>query len=315
MAYWIFKIAEQELYPDVPGENYVYDNTHSVRVTDGDVFLYLDKSRGYAFSATGIVRRLSQRKPTAQEAQRTQKVRTVFTAHLSDMIWFKEPLSISPTTKAGKRNRARLGIVDVNLLGWSQSMPSLSESMYQTVLDLAEADKLVPLAAENDDEDFFVSDSWGKTKIRKAMTRFSGIVMRRSDSTCVVCGSRQFGVVDAAHLSPYASDQQNRANPANGVCLCTFCHRALDRRIIAIHPNGNLLVCPSVADPIAKEHFTRLHPKTRKVWLSGVNPKFLELTVQWFQENVPNNSMQQTGGDSEGGSSEAHRPLAADAER
>jgi len=99
--------------------------------------------------------------------------------------------------------------------------------------------------------------------------------MQRSYSTCVVCGTRQPGVLDAAHLSPYASDKKNRANPANGICLCAFCHRALDRRIIAIQPNGELLVSPSVDDPVAREHFERLDPKKRRSWLSGVSPKFL----------------------------------------
>jgi hypothetical protein len=286
MAYWIFKTAKQDLYSDLAGEKYVYDNRHSVRVENGDVFLYLDKRSDYAFSGTGIVKRLSQREPSSQESQKTQKVRTIFTAHLSDVIWFKVPISISPNTKAGRRNRAMLGIVDVNLLGWSQSVPSLSESMYDSVLDLAEVDKLIPLATKDDAGDFSVPDSWGKTKKRRVMTRFSDAVMRRSDSACIVCGTRQFGVVDAAHLSPYASDQQNRANPANGVCLCTFCHRALDRRIIAIYPSGDLLVCPSVTDPIAKQHFTRLDAETRKVWLTGVNPEFLELSVQWFKESA-----------------------------
>ena len=46
MAYWIFKVAQQELYPDGPGEEYVFDNTHSIRVLARDEFLYLDKKEG-----------------------------------------------------------------------------------------------------------------------------------------------------------------------------------------------------------------------------------------------------------------------------
>jgi hypothetical protein len=290
MAYWIFKVADQEHYPDVLGEKYVYDNTHSVRVKSGDVFLYLDKSKGYAFSATGMVRSVSKRQPTPLEAQRTPVVRTVFSAHFADVIWFRHPFSISSTTKAGRSNRARLGIIDVNLLGWSQSMPSLSESMYRAILDLVNADNLIVLAAV-DGENFYVPDSWGETKRRKVMTRFAEAVMARSSSTCVVCGTSQPGVVDAAHRSPYASDPQNRANPANGVCLCTFCHRALDRRNIAIQPTGELLVCESIADAVAKNHFERLHSDTRKPWLSGVSQEFLNLTVQWFKEHSSNNQV------------------------
>lgn len=37
MGYWIFKVSSQDMYPDTPGVKYVYDNTHSVRVQQGDV--------------------------------------------------------------------------------------------------------------------------------------------------------------------------------------------------------------------------------------------------------------------------------------
>ena len=36
MTYWIFKLSNQESYPDDFGRTYVYDNRHSVRVTAND---------------------------------------------------------------------------------------------------------------------------------------------------------------------------------------------------------------------------------------------------------------------------------------
>ena len=36
MTFWIFKQSAQEQYPDEPGQRYVYDNRHSVRVNAGD---------------------------------------------------------------------------------------------------------------------------------------------------------------------------------------------------------------------------------------------------------------------------------------
>jgi len=75
MSFWIFKVAEQELYPDEMGVKYVFDNTHSVRVRAGDEFLYLDKKAGYSFTGSGVVARLVTRRPTENEKQRTRKVR------------------------------------------------------------------------------------------------------------------------------------------------------------------------------------------------------------------------------------------------
>jgi len=285
MAFHIFKLAEQELYPDILGEKYVYDNTHSVRVAPGDIFLYLDKRKKYSFTATGTVNRIARRSPTGKESERTSKVKSVFTAHLQDVIWFTEPLSISPTTVQGKKNRARLGILDVNLLGWSQSMPSLNESMYQSILDLAETEMVIP--SQPSVSDFYIPDNWGKTKIRRALKQFSDPVMERSYSTCIVCGSSLKGIVEAAHLSPYATDLKNRANPANGICLCKYCHRALDLRLIAIKPDGTLLVSPAVDDQVARHHFSQVGSEERLQWLKGVSSVFLQLTVQLYEDNMP----------------------------
>jgi hypothetical protein len=283
MAYWIFKLADQKLYPDVHGSKYVYDNTHSVRVRAGDVFLYLDKSTGYSFTATGVISRITQRDPTASEAARNAKVRAVFTAHLSDVVEFSGPLSISPATKLGRVNRAKLGILDANLLGWSQSMPLLSESWYQAIMDFAQEKRIIPSAPEIKGN-YSVPDKWAMTKIRQAAARFSNDVCDRHGGICVVCGTKVPGMVDAAHISPYAADEENRANAANGICLCTFCHRAMDRRLIAIAPNGELLIAPEINDNIAMAHFKAIDANTRRMWLSGVEAKFLELTVKWFNE-------------------------------
>jgi predicted restriction endonuclease len=76
------------------------------------------------------------------------------------------------------------------------------------------------------------------------MKKFVSTVMNRSKGVCIVCGTGIEGIVEAAHLSPYATDVKDRANPANGVCLCKFCHRALDPRLIAITLQGDLLVAP-----------------------------------------------------------------------
>ena len=113
---------------------------------------------------------------------------------------------------------------------------------------------------------------------------FVNDVFDRHGSVCVVCGTNVPGMVDAAHISPYAADEKNRANPANGICVCTYCHRALDRRLIAIAPSGDLLVASHITDTIALAHFTAVDAYTRRKWLRGVDEKFLELTVKWFRE-------------------------------
>jgi hypothetical protein len=91
-------------------------------------------------------------------------------------------------------------------------------------------------------------------------------------------------LTEAAHLSAYSTDKENRANPENGICLCVFCHKALDRRLIAIFPNGDILISNMISDKIAKQHFSHLNATQRKPWLNGIDDTFLELTVERFCE-------------------------------
>jgi len=279
MSFWIFKVAEQELYPDKPGEEYVFDNTHSVRVRADDEFLYLDKNRGYAFTACGVVSRVSKREPTDREKQRAPKVRVVYTAHLTELLWFESPLTVSLTTKAGRRNRAELGIIDLNLLGWSQSIPRLGESMFSAILALTEpktrSDNQAPST------DFSVEDTWAKTKVRRALAGLKRTVFDRDGRKCLVCGLRQLEMLEVAHLSPYSVDKQNRANPANAICLCAFCHKALDRRLIGLRVDGSLAISSKVVDPLALAHFSAVAAEERRVALRDVGPAFLAKTIEW----------------------------------
>jgi HNH endonuclease/EVE domain len=283
MAFWLFKSARQSLYPDVHGHEYVYDNTHSIRMQSGDIFVYLNTDRDYAFTGTGRVSQITKREPTESEKQRTVKVRTVFVAHIDEFMSFRRPLSISPAKKTGRANRAKPGIRNANLLGWSQSMPKISESWYTAILDLAEESRVIPGPARSA-EGYSVPDRWGLVRVRQAGARFKEQILERHGNTCAVCGTAIAMLLDAAHISPYSADVENRANPANGLCLCAYCHRALDRRLIAINPNGELLVAPGIADPIALAHFSAMNSEIRRRHLEGVGEEFLQLTITWFND-------------------------------
>ena len=281
MAYWIFKLSDQSIYPDRK-RKYVYHNTHSVRVREGDDFVFLDKRKEYAFTAAGSIRKVETTDPSDEDRHHNPKVKDVYTAHLTDIIEFSTPLSISPKTQNGSANRARLGIDDVNLLGWSPAIAVIGEEMFDAILGLADGNDLIP---EETKEDFSIPDHWGKTKKRPYMKAFSEKVKQRSNHQCVICGSRLRELMEAAHLSPYATDRKNRANPANGVCLCRFCHRAMDSQFLAIEADGHLLIVPEIMkDPVAKFHFNNIDTEQRQKWLRGVDPQFLNKSVELYKE-------------------------------
>src|SRR4051812_24147968 len=122
MAYWVFKITDQNQYPDRVGKEYIFNNTHSVRVEAGDSFIYLEK-RGHGrlrFVGSGEVAEMADRQATREE-QSSDKVTRMFHASLRNFKPFATHVEIS-ATKVGRKNRERIGLSNLNEDGLSRSV-------------------------------------------------------------------------------------------------------------------------------------------------------------------------------------------------
>lgn len=280
MNFWIFKVSDSGPYPDVPGELYVYDNTHSVRVRHGDEFLYLEKgSARYAFTGAGRVAKLTPRRPKSHE-RHSRRVEQVFTAHLQDVVWFSRPLDISSQTLSGRRNRLLLGLpADVNSIGWSISMPRVPRDLYIRLLDEAlksERATSAEAATGEKGNGWRIDDRWSLARVRRRLSLFRRAVLERHLYTCLMCGTRLRAALEVAHIRRYAADPDNRGNPANGICLCKFCHSAFDAGEVVLLPNGSVhTIGEAQDDEVAQFHFSSVSPSTRRRRLAGVDPRFL----------------------------------------
>ena len=272
---WIFKVGNQTRYPDRIGSRHVYDNTHSTRVAVGDSFVYLDKRGGaYQFIGHGRVAGLPTRPPTAAET-RNARVRTMYEAKLADYIHYATPVDIRPHTVEGRRNRARLRIANVNALGWSFSIARLAGRLFDDIVDLAYSGEHARVD-EPPAGDHAIPDAWSRVRRRHRLEQFRRAVLRRQNHTCAICGTRVAKLLDAAHVSDYSTDTANRANPANGIALCVYCHRAFDRALVTLHPNGRLEAASALLDdPVAALHFEALSPDERRRLLDGVDLELL----------------------------------------
>lgn len=275
MSYWIFKQSDTPIYPEEPGQTYVYDNMHSVQVAEGDLVVYLDKgSGGYAFTGHGVVRKLRERKPTETESQ-ARAISRVYIATIDDYIKYSSPLDIRATSKQGRDNRLTLGISDVNQLGWSRSVASLNQEMYEQIITLAYGQNSIEVTPPSPAE-YKIPDAWSYAKRRHGLERFKGTVLHRQGYRCAICGTTVSEVLEVAHLSSYASDVPNRANPANGVGLCAYCHRAFDKDVFRFSLEGAVRVTKEIEDDrIAELHLSNLSDEERRNMLKGIDEQFL----------------------------------------
>jgi putative restriction endonuclease len=62
-------------------------------------------------------------------------------------------------------------------------------------------------------------------------------------------------MLNASHIIPWAIDKKHRADPHNGMCLCTLHDRAFDRGLIAVTENFKV----EVSREIKTSHPSKLH--------------------------------------------------------
>jgi hypothetical protein len=202
------------------------------------------------------------------------------------MVWFQEPLDISQS-KAGQRNRLMIGLpADINTIGWSISIPNLPPELFVTLLDASLAGQ--PSRRDTPDSaEWRIEDSYSLVKTRARLGQFRSTVLERHTFTCVICGTRLRLVLDAAHIRSYASDVDNRANPANGICLCRFCHAVFDASEIMLRSNGTMEVLVDLTDKVTRAHFEGVESGVRQKWLDGVNKAFLDERASAAREAKP----------------------------
>ena len=275
MSYWIFKLSKQEQYPDDLGKTYVYDNRHSIRVSAGDYFVYLDKRGGsYGFSGHGVVTNVLA-SSTSTSNPHHARIDRVYTAVLGDFVKYFSPLDIGSASAGGRKNRSALGISDVNKLGWSRSIAQVNPTMYEQIIELAYRRHCIAVTLA-DSPDYEIPDAWSYVKRRDRLEGFREAVLRRQENTCAICGTTIEEVLDVAHISGYATDVKNRANPANGIALCAFCHRAFDRGIFRLEKDGIVSVAHGIQpDSILRAHLANMSATARLRLLSGIDTDLL----------------------------------------
>ena len=275
MNYWIFKISDQDQFPDRDFEMYVFDRRHSISVRSGDAFVYLDKRKNrFGFIGHGQVSEVLSG-AEIQLRLANYDIATDFVALLDDCVRYSHLLDVKGSTKQGKTHRAILGVTDASRNGWSRSIARLSQTTYERIVDLAYQQLCVDVDPLVGDE-HAIPDDWSYSRRRHNLAGFRRTVLDRQNHMCAICGTSLEGVLDVAHIIGYAIDIANRANPANGIVLCAFCHRAFDKGVFQIQEDGNVATPPNIElDNIAIAHLKNLTAQERLELLDGVDKALL----------------------------------------
>ncbi|MDD3125749.1 MAG: HNH endonuclease [Candidatus Kapabacteria bacterium] len=87
---------------------------------------------------------------------------------------------------------------------------------------------------------------------------FRNAVLSSYNYACCISGIAQTELLEACHIVDWAENIDNRLNPANGLCLNPFFHKAYDRNLLAITPDYIVQISDKLIDSTTQE-FTKAY--------------------------------------------------------
>ena len=79
-------------------------------------------------------------------------------------------------------------------------------------------------------------------KARVNQSFFRSSILAAYNSTCCITGLKNPALLIASHIAPWASDEKNRLNPRNGLCLNSLHDKAFEAGLITIAPDYTIKI-------------------------------------------------------------------------
>lgn len=131
-----------------------------------------------------------------------------------------------------------------------------------------------------------IRDLKGETKIREVKTRvnqnvFRQMVLANYSGKCALTGIDIPDLLFASHIIPWASNEQERLNPENGICLSALYDKAFDRGLIGFNSQYKVVLSNVLKKQSNKDYFGKHFLQFENVKIEMPqkyipNPQFLE---------------------------------------
>jgi hypothetical protein len=103
---------------------------------------------------------------------------------------------------------------------------------------------------DGEQADYSASDVLVAAKRRRLHEKFAARVKANYGMTCAMCDIAAQDFLVAGHIVAWSEDEQNRLNPANGLCLCVLHDRAFERGYLLLDEQLYIRMNPNL-DPTA----------------------------------------------------------------
>lgn len=109
------------------------------------------------------------------------------------------------------------------------------------------------------------------TRVRVNQSFFRAAVLNSYQNRCCISGVTRSEMVEACHILDWATHEEHRTNPTNGLTLNPFFHKAFDNNLFGINPDYEITISQHLIDAVENESF-------RKYLISLCNQRIIEPT-------------------------------------
>lgn len=177
--------------------------------------------------------------------------------------------SLDPViTGSGRTGLPGASALDIAIWEEFKNSPDKVGYESQVIVDaLASEDAALALLSSQSEPEEFTTNYFGETTTAKTTVRvkqsfFRKAVLSSYKSRCCMTGINHPSLLIASHIVPWAKDEHNRLNPANGLCLSALHDKAFDRGLITVTPDFIIHASKALHDietnPLAQDYLLAL---------------------------------------------------------
>ncbi|MEO1819713.1 HNH endonuclease [Pseudomonas sp.] len=143
-------------------------------------------------------------------------------------------------TGSGRKGLAGASELDRQM--WSNFTANTEAMMPLAEQALASAIGDAATSTEDIAPSYHEADHFSEVKVRKGQGLFRSAVLSAYDNRCCVTGLTDSRFLIASHIRPWRTDNGNRLNPSNGLCLSLMFDKAFDTGLITFSEDYRLVL-------------------------------------------------------------------------
>jgi putative restriction endonuclease len=278
-------------YDDQDFLKYSWSPKQYNRVRPGDVFIYRrpnskSQKESFYFFGAGIIGQINPIDTNIVQAKILDPV--IFDHYLYPIDLF----SFKWTFKSKKRDDwqyffNQYGMMEIHrddFLGLLKLQANTQQEI-ETLYEEIDKEIEVNLYQQIHQQNFRVENKYLNQKIRgSAQAIFAKEVKGNYLNKCCITGISTQRLLIASHIVPWSVDEDNRLNPANGLCLSPLFDRAFDLGLITVNADKKIIISTSIQkDKALFEYFKDFAGK--KIYTHVSIPPKAEF-LSWHQQNV-----------------------------